>query len=42
MSVTLITSENDTTPVTIAIMAPITAVMPISKPFGCQITRAKL
>ncbi len=40
--VTSITSEKLTTPVIIATTAPIKAVIPISKPFGCHITKSKV
>ncbi len=40
--VTSNTSERLTTPVMIATTAPIKAVIPISKPFGCQITKVKV
>ncbi len=40
--VTSNTLEKLTTPVMIATTAPIKAVIPISKPFGCQITKVKV
>lgn len=40
--VTSNTLEELTTPVMIATTAPIKAVIPISKPFGCQITKVKV
>lgn len=40
--VTSNTSEKLTTPVMIATTAPIKAVIPISKPFGCHITKIKV
>src|SRR5699024_3753615 len=42
IDVTSSTSEKLTTPVIIAMMAPISAVIPISKPLGCQITNIKV
>src|SRR5699024_12729374 len=42
LPVTSNTSERLTTPVMIATTAPIKAVIPISKPFGCQITKVKV
>ena len=39
MPVTSITSERLTTPVIMAIIAPINAVIPISNPLGCQMIK---
>ena len=40
--VTSSTSEKLTTPVIIAITAPINAVIPISRPLGCHMTKLTL
>lgn len=40
--VTSVTSDNETTPVSIATAAPISAVIPISSPFGYQMTNVNV
>ena len=42
MSITVITSLRLTTPTMSAAIAPMTAVVPICKPFGCQITKMRV
>ena len=42
MSITVMTSWKLTTPMSRATIAPMTVVVPICKPFGCQITKMRV